>query len=328
MKSENMENLVYRCSAIKSAMKEKNVDMLLVVKEENKKYLSMFESTSYTLILTAEKNYIVTDFRYIEAASSLKPLYEVIKTDAKYGLFEFLQDIYKGNLKLGIESDIISLSFAEKLKNVLPHANLIKSDGMVEKLRAVKDKSEMENIANAERIGDEAFSYILDYIKPGITEREISFKLEMKMRELGAEALSFDTICVSGERTSLPHGRPSDKQIEKGDFVTMDFGCVYNGYCSDMTRTVAVGNINDEQRELYYLVLKAQLAACDGIRAGMTGKEADALSRDIISAAGYGEYFGHGLGHGVDLRGKGRLVRAESTEGSLSGPPSRAHPSH
>lgn len=193
------------------------------------------------------------------------------------------------------------MSFAEKLMSVLPDIDLEKSDGLIEKLRAVKDEIELENLKIAERIGDEAFSYILNEIRPGISEKQIALMLELKMRALGAEALSFDVICVSGARTSLPHGRPSDKHIEKGDFVTMDFGCKYNGYCSDMTRTVAVDHVSGEQRELYELVLEAQLAACRGAHAGMRASEVDALARNIIEAAGYGKFFGHGLGHGTGL---------------------------
>ena len=172
---------------------------------------------------------------------------------------------------------------------------------MLEEIRAVKDDTELSAIAMAEKIGDRAFSYILGEIKPGVSEKEIALKLELKMRELGASGLSFDTIVVSGERTSMPHGEPSDKLIENGDFVTMDFGCIFNGYCSDMTRTVAVGSVTDEQRDIYNVVLRAQKTTCDAIKAGMKGSEVDAVARKIISDAGYGECFGHGLGHGVGL---------------------------
>lgn len=299
--TKNLDIIAGRCAAAKSAMQEKHIDVLSVIKEENKKYLSMFDSTSYTVILTAEKNYIITDFRYSEAAAELEPLFTVVETSAAYGIFEFLKDICKAGSRLGVESETVSMSFAEKLMSVLPDIDLEKSDGLIEKLRAVKDEIELENLKIAERIGDEAFSYILNEIRPGISEKQIALMLELKMRALGAEALSFDVICVSGVRTSLPHGRPSDKHIEKGDFVTMDFGCKYNGYCSDMTRTVAVDHVSGEQRELYELVLEAQLAACRGAHAGMRASEVDALARNIIEAAGYGKFFGHGLGHGTGL---------------------------
>lgn len=298
---KNLNIAASRCAAAKSAMNKDGIDVLTVIKDENKKYLSLFDSTSYTVVLTVEKNYIVTDFRYYEAATELEPLFTVIETSAEYGLIQFLREICKAGHRVGIEAYTVSMSFAEKLVTSLPDVDLKKSDGLIEELRAVKDETELENLKIAEKIGDEAFSYILNEIHPGVSEKQVALKLELKMRELGAEALSFDVICVSGARTSLPHGIPSDKQIEKGDFVTMDFGCKYNGYCSDMTRTVAVGHVSSEQRALYDLVLEAQLAACRGAHAGMKASEVDRLARDVIEAAGYGKFFGHGLGHGVGL---------------------------
>lgn len=142
---------------------------------------------------------------------------------------------------------------------------------------------------------------MLNYLKPGLTELEAAFELEMFLRKEGAQALSFDTILVSGVRTSLPHGVPSEKKLEKGDFITMDFGCIVDGYCSDMTRTVALGKVSQEQKEVYNIVLEAQKNGCDAIRQGLSCRDADKACRDIITDAGYGEFFGHGTGHGVGL---------------------------
>ena len=168
-------------------------------------------------------------------------------------------------------------------------------------LRAVKDEGEIEKLARAEQIGDEAFSYILTQIKPGITELEIAAKLEYYMKSHGAQEKGFDTIAASGLHSAMPHAVPSEKVLEKGDFLTLDFGCKYQGYCSDMTRTVVIGKANEKQKEIYKIVLEAQEAALAGLRAGMTGAEGDALARKVIEEAGCGDYFGHGLGHSVGL---------------------------
>jgi Xaa-Pro aminopeptidase len=299
-KLETEKVIENRLAAVRAELDKTDIEMLIVTKEENKYYLSMFSSTSYELIVGRNESWLLTDFRYAEAASKLSSVYNIIITKPDYSIREFLKE--KGVKKVGLEFKNASVDYFIQLENALPDdAEILSFDGMIEKIRSVKDMMELAYITKAEKIGDQAFSYILGEIKPGVTEKEIAFKLEMKMRELGAEKLSFDTIVVSGKRTSMPHGHPSDNKIEKGDFVTMDFGCVFNGYCSDMTRTVAVGSVSSEQRKIYDIVLKAQTAVCDTIKAGMKASDADAVARDIITAEGYGECFGHGLGHGVGL---------------------------
>lgn len=172
---------------------------------------------------------------------------------------------------------------------------------VINESRMVKDEEELKKIAKAEAIGDAAFNHILDIIKPGITETEIALELEFFMKRQGASKLSFDTIVASGANSSMPHAQVTDRRIQNGDFVTMDFGCVYQGYCSDMTRTVAVGEPTEEMKKVYQIVLDANLRAMDGIQEGVSCKEIDALARDYIKDNGYGEYFGHGLGHGVGI---------------------------
>jgi len=288
-----------RLDAVKAKLSGHDADAFLVTKTENKNYLSMFYSTSFELLITPEDNYIITDFRYAEAASELEPLYKVVVTAPQYSLMDFLAE---QRLKsIGLEFKMATIDFYAELDEKMPWMDIVPFDGLIEDIRVIKDAGELASIAHAEKIGDMAFSYILDEIRPGVSEKEIALKLELKMRELGAEKLSFDTIVVSGVRSSLPHGHPSEKLIETGDFVTMDFGCVYNGYCSDMTRTVAVGKVSAEQRRVYDIVLRAQKAVCDGLTAGLAAKDADAIARDIITAEGFGDCFGHGLGHGVGL---------------------------
>lgn len=205
-----------------------------------------------------------------------------------------------GGFNIAVEASM-NLSRYLKLKDSLTGCELIVSGDLINTPRMVKDETELGLIGRAEAIGDEAFEHILSIIKPGLTEREIALELEYYMKKKGASKLSFDTIVASGPNSSMPHAQVTDRIIEKGDFVTMDFGCVYKGYCSDMTRTVAVGNPTDEMRKVYQTVLDANLKAMDGIRAGVKCSDIDALARDYIKDNGYGGYFGHGLGHSVGL---------------------------
>lgn len=178
----------------------------------------------------------------------------------------------------------------------------------------IKTEREIESISKAAALGDRCFSHILGFIKPGMTDKQVSAEIERFLFENGAEGLAFDTITVSGERSCLPHGEPSDKVIQKGEFLTLDFGAVINGYCGDMTRTIAIGSASPEMRNVYAVVLEAQLAAIDFIRAGVRCFDADKIARDIIVKAGYGDCFPHGLGHGV-----GTEVHEPPTLNSKSG---------
>lgn len=296
----NMTDMIAaRIAEVRKLMREEGADAFLVRKKENKYYLSMFRSTSYELLITEDENYLITDFRYIEAASALEPLFRVEKTYAGRQLLDIIAE--KSINVLGLEFSDASVLFYNKLKERLPDTDIRNCDGMVEKIRAVKDEYELECTKQAERIGDKAFEYILGEIHPGASEEEIALLLELKMRELGASGLSFDTICVSGVRTSMPHGEPSEKLIEDGDLVTMDFGCIYKGYCSDMTRTVGVGHVSEKQKHVYNVVLEAQQAAINAIRAGVRASDVDKAARDVINAAGYEGCFGHSLGHGTGL---------------------------
>jgi Xaa-Pro aminopeptidase len=177
----------------------------------------------------------------------------------------------------------------------------------------IKNEQEIKSISKAAALGDRCFSHILGFIKPGMSEKQVAAEIERFLYANGAEGLAFDTISVSGERSCLPHGEPSDKIIEKGEFLTLDFGAVIDGYCGDMTRTIAIGFVTQEMRKVYDIVLEAQLAAVDFIKAGVRCFDADKVARDIIINAGYGEYFPHGLGHGV-----GTLVHEAPTLNSKS----------
>ena len=290
-----MQNRIKR---VKEGMAARGIDAFLITKSENQIYLTGFHSTNCQLVITADANYLLTDFRYIEAARELAPLYHVVLTDHNVTLHTFLKQL--DLRELAIEEHVLSYAACKKLEEKVG-CNLVSGDGIVEAVRVIKDESELISIENAQQIADRAFRYMLGYLKPGLTELEAAFELEMFIRKQGAKALSFDTILVSGVRTSLPHGVPSQKHLEKGDFITMDFGCVVDGYCSDMTRTVALGSVTPEQREVYNIVLEAQRAGCNSIRSGLSCRDADEACRSLITDRGYGEFFGHGTGHGVGL---------------------------
>lgn len=274
------------------------VDGILISKEENVVYLSDFKSSNCFILLTGGENYIITDFRYIEAAQSNKAGLTPVMTDRETSLFDIINKL--GIKTLAFEDQSVSYSFFMALSSKF-NGTLKPAGNLIEKFRIVKDEYEMECLRKAEHIGDLAFTHIVDFIKVGMTEKEIAFELEFFMRKNGAEGLSFDTIAVSGQKSSMPHGEPSDKKVEIGDFITMDYGCKYLGYCSDMTRTVVVGEPSKDQIKLYDIVKEAQQTSLEAVCSGKTASDIDRIARDIIKYYGYGDYFGHGLGHGVGL---------------------------
>lgn len=268
------------------------IDTLYVSDKYNVRYLTGKKGDDCYLFITKKEAYLVTDFRYREAMKDT-PGFKYVETTPK----EFVKQFNTG--RLGFERNKASLSEYLDLK-IHCGAAVLTTD-LVESLRMIKDDDEIRKIAAAERLGCDAFNYILGYIRPGMTERQVALEINNYMLSRGAEGLSFDTIAIAGKKTSMPHGIPSDAKIEEGTFLTMDFGCVLDGYCSDMTRTVAIGRTTIEMKKVYDAVYKAQINACEKIRAGMTGDQCHALASDLIDAAGYKGYFGHGLGHGVGL---------------------------
>lgn len=278
-------------------------DAALITSDTNRLYFTGFKSSAGVVLITKTKAFLLVDFRYFEMAKGSVSHLEVRLTSRLYrDIGEILEKLSVKNIF--IETDTVTLDSFSLLQKVLESFNILKENSLTQKItqmRNVKDKGEVALIEKAQALTDQAFSYILDYIKVGATEREIALKMEFFMRESGSEGVAFDFITVSGKNSSLPHGVPTDKKIEKGDFVTMDFGAVVDGYRSDMTRTVAVGFVTDKQREIYETVIKAQKAALDSIKAGVSCKDVDKAARDIITNAGYGDCFGHGLGHSVGL---------------------------
>lgn len=290
-----------RLDRIRDILKSIDADGIIAYSPENRRYLSGFTGTTGYVIIGDKHAGFITDFRYTEQAAKQCKGYEIIKNESP--LVEYLADtIKKYNIKkIAYEDDYMTVAFYEKLKEKINGFHMIPLKEASGEIRIIKDDEELKNIEKAAEIADLAFSHILDYIKPGVAETDIALELEYFMKKNGASGNSFEPIIASGQRSSMPHGVASEKKINYGELLTMDFGCVYNGYCSDMTRTIVVGKANDEQKKIYNIVLKAQNEALLHIKAGVAGKDIDKIARDIISDAGFGDNFGHGLGHGVGL---------------------------
>lgn len=273
----------------------KDGEAMLVTGRHRLRYLSGFSGEG-SIIITPSDALLITDFRYMTDAKKAWDNFGLEVKDISIGIENLMPE---GIKKLYIEETMpygTYLYYCDKFRDI-EIANNVLIDG----LRKIKTNAEIENISHAAGIADRAFEEVLDSIKIGVSERDIAAKIEYLMKKLGADGISFDTIVASGENSAIPHAVPGDRKIKSGDFVTLDFGCIYNGYCSDMTRTVVMGEASDKHIEVYELVLKAQLAALDAVTAHALCKDIDSVARNTITGAGYGENFGHALGHGVGL---------------------------
>lgn len=294
--------IIQRLQRLRERMAAAGVPALLVTKVENRRYMSGFTGTWGWLLVTPQEAYLITDSRYTEQARAQAPDYKLVQQSNAGMLHEVRELAGSLGLKaLGVEPHVLTHSEYRSLAEKLHPIELMDTDHLVEDLRKTKDPGEVDQIRQALAMTDRAFEHILTVLKPGMREKDVALELEYTMRQQGAEALSFDTIVASGPRSALPHGIASDRVIEAGDFVTMDFGCKHGGYCSDFTRTVSVGQAPDELRRIYDVVRRAQQAALEAVRPGMVAQELDAVARRVIDEAGYGKCFGHGLGHGVGL---------------------------
>lgn len=271
----------------------------LILSPENLYYFSGFTGGEGMLFIDKNKLLLFTDSRYTIQAGLEAPDFQIIDT-AQTSIGEFLKS--EGDKAYGFEDDFVTFSKFAGLKKLSKNSVFSPVSSHINNIRMIKDEYELAQIKKAAAIADGAYTYILDKIAPGKTEREISLDLEYYMLRNGADGLSFDTIAASGVRAALPHGTATDKVIESGDFLTLDFGCKYKGYCSDMTRTVVLGKASEKQKEIYDIVLTAQNEALKTIRAGELAKAVDESARGIIENAGYGKNFGHGLGHSLGLK--------------------------
>ena len=288
---------------IQEILNVRGLDGLLLTDEKNLRYATGFAFTDGAVLVGREKAWLITDSRYIEAAEkAVAPVVTVWLYDRERPLMERLKAAIReaGMERLAAEDGKLSHREYLAYEKALDMA-LLPTGELMATLRAAKTEEEIGAMRAAQAIAERALEEVLSLIQPGMTEKQVMAELVYRTLRHGSEGNSFDPIVVSGPNTSLPHGVPGDRVIRRGDFVTMDFGCLKDGYCSDMTRTVAVGEASDEMRNVYDIVLKAQLAGIAVARAGIPGKAIDAAARKVITEAGYGPYFGHGFGHSLGL---------------------------
>ena len=290
-----------RLNRLRKSFDEHNIEAMLITGPENRRYLSGFTGSAAKLMIDQKSAYIFVDFRYVEQAKAQCPDFTVVQIGDDY--FEKLnQCLNQDNVtKLGFETDLVTYESYRRHSEKLAGVQLIQVKNITEKLRMIKDEQEIDIIRRSVDIVDRAWAELVQQIKPGITEKEVALELEFLMRRQGAEGRAFDFIVASGERGALPHGVAADKQILSGEAVTVDCGAVYQGYHSDMTRNFIFGQPNQKQLEIYQIVLEAQLAGLEAVRPGVPAAEVDKAARDVIKKYGYGDYFGHGTGHGVGL---------------------------
>ena len=296
-------NLKNRIQKLRQKFTENEIDGIVISQPENMYYLSGFDGSYGYLLITDQNTFLATDFRYIEQAKSQAPDYQI--SQITNGMADWLPVLVSdlGLRKLGFESRHVTYFRYRCLANALKtvQLQLIPLDGLVESLRAIKEPEEIEFIAKAAVITDNAFQYAEETIRPGLTETELSWLIEKFLREQGSEDIPFHVIVASGPNAALPHAKPTSRKINAGDPIIIDMGAKRSGYASDMTRTLYLGLPDDEFRKIYDIVLGAQLSALAIIREGMLGEQADSIARTIIQEAGYGAAFGHSLGHGLGL---------------------------
>jgi Xaa-Pro aminopeptidase len=290
-----------RVKKLREKMQRHDLDGLLITDPANRRYLSGFTGSTATLLVTADQTMIMVDFRYFERAELEAPGWEQVRVTT--GRREALVDMVRlaGVRRMGIEADHMTVAQWREAQDDLTEVELVPVKEFVLPIRAIKEEQEIQTIRAAVGCADAAFAHVCQVIRPGMTEREVAWELEKHMREHGASGPSFPFIVGSGPNGAMPHATSSERVIQVGEPIVMDFGAIVDGYCSDITRTVCLGECSERYRDTWQLVLEAHLEAKEGIRPGMTGQEADAIARDLFAKAGFTEAFGHGLGHGVGL---------------------------
>ncbi len=294
-----------RLQKLRTSMSEKGLDGILVCRPENRHYLSGFTGSAGWLIISSREAVLATDFRYVEQAKAESPEFAVIQTKRE------LRDWFPGVVsdmvvqKLGFEADFVSYDSHQQLGDALKTAQvvleLVPATGLVEALRSIKEPEELALITEAVQLGDDVFEEARRLMHPGMTEKEAAWEIEKLLRQGGSDGVAFEIIVASGPNGALPHARPTDKKLVSGEPVVIDMGARIGGYCSDLTRTIFPSVADKDMANIYDIVLKAQMAAIEGVTSGMEAAQADQLARSVIEEAGHGDRFGHGLGHGVGL---------------------------
>ncbi len=289
-----------RIAKIQKELEAHDLDAIVLFSGPNVHYASQFAFDDGAVAVTRTEALLITDSRYVEAAEAEAKDVVVRCVSTEHRMSALLQEFLAGCAHVGAEAEFLPHADWEEFGKLLG-LDFIPADEVLSKLRAVKEPGEIEAVTAAQRIAEQAFDEMLGFIRPGVTERDIAAELTYRMMKLGGEGNSFDPITITGANTSKPHGVPGDAVVQPGDFVTLDFGTIVNGYRSDMTRTVAVGHATDEMRRVYDTVLEAQLAGIARMTTGHTGAEVHNAAAKVIADAGYGAYFGHGFGHSVGL---------------------------
>jgi len=291
-----------RIASLQEQLEKEELEGLLITQDENRYYLTGFSGSAGALLLTATDALLIVDFRYWEQAAHQAPGLTIVHQEGRFDdlLPSLLSDL--GLKRLGFEAETVTIAQRDRWQKKLGDSvELVPTVNVVEKMRAIKEEEEITLIRRAVALTDRAFAHIVETIRPGMTEWEIAWQLEVYLRTHGSDGLAFETIVASGPNAALPHAKPTDRPVQPGEPILFDFGARVGHYCADFSRTVCLGKPPRKLREVHDIVLRAQQAALAGIHSGMTTKEADALARDVIAAAGYGDQFGHGLGHGVGL---------------------------
>jgi Xaa-Pro aminopeptidase len=291
-----------RIRRLQKILKDEKLDAFLITRLPHVRYLSGYSGSNGLLIVTPNSSSFLTDFRYREQSKKQVQGSKimVVERDLYSGLRDVPQ-LRSKRIKLGYEAEFVSCKIYRRLKTLLPDCLLVPMEQSLESLTIRKDHKEIENIKKAAEITDLVFSEILSLIQPGMAELDLAAEIEYRMKGFGSSTPYYETIVASGKRGALPHGVASNKKIRRGEFVTMDFGAVWDGYTADLTRTVLVGKATSRQKAIYNTVLKAQQYATSKVGAGIKACDLDKIARDIIKKAGYSQYFGHGLGHGIGL---------------------------
>jgi Xaa-Pro aminopeptidase len=291
-----------RLKTLREQLAAGQLDAVLITSPPNRRYMSGFTGSAGTLIISPDQALLATDFRYYEQVERQAPDFQLVQVSDQLAtvLAQVVADL--GAKRVGFERDHMTVAQYEDLVTALPEGvGLVALSNAVEEIRVVKDDVELTSLHQAIDLTDATYAHIVEFVQPGMTEREVAWEVERFMRTAGAENTSFPVIFAGGPNGAMPHAGFSDRPIEPGDPIVMDMGALVSGYHADLTRTFALGTPSERYLQVYEIVLSAQKAALQGIQAGMTGREADAIAREIIEAEGYGEQFGHSLGHGVGL---------------------------
>jgi len=311
-----------RLTQIRQRIKDTGLGALLVSQEANRRYLSGFDGSTGMLVISAKSAVLATDFRYVEQAKGQAPGFDILKAsgDAEEWLPGLADEL---NLKsLAFEASNISVATFRKLLQAIESGDfeidLVPAQGLVEELRAIKEKQEVELIGEAVALADAAFEHIHRKLKDGMTEKQAAWVIESYLRDNGSQPLTFDVIVAAGTNAALPHARPSERPIRSGEPVLIDFGAKVEGYTSDLSRTITIGKPDDTFNKVYKVVLEAQRRAMEEITAGINGRHADGIARKVIEEAGYGADFGHGLGHGIGLEIHEKPTLGPSSEDVLA----------